>query len=586
MGMRCDTLNIDLQNRSPQVVRQPDTRLLVTRVYDVLNFIPKSPEKLLADVWQEWGTADEAFPECRLTKQFVSGQTGPFRSPCDEPPILTRVYDQIDEEAETQVGEPNITYDEDGNINVEINWIQFSSATAVNETVGTTTAPAPYSAAILKEQIVTNDGTLRTIKRIYNGDRTISDVQNLRFGGKVIVRTITAIGAVPPTPSGFTLVGPGVLHPDGREIYTYEFAAAAGSGGTPGTGGAISQGFTDSQNGTVAFNPASPNSATGAVVCTTRYVSTLAVTSNPVTQPSGFVLFAVDYTDDSGFRMWETKSGFGNGLVLDESTASETGALVIYHRIALGSAPTAPSATIGGTVTLFDSSDRNAEGHIVFDIRWAEGNGQSDYVAEGESDGAITYTVIEFDAAAMIPAYPGTGTGYNTRLQQKRGPGYYTNIAVWKKPPADVTLKKKINFTKPGSAVIGGSPIQLTFTSPVTMDILADVVVTYDTTQISDTPFTVEAYAEYYETYTPTDTGIAVSSTKALGGYLAGASGSSGTNSNFNGILCDSWSYQLGSSTPSSFGTGAKVLDVDNDLYLTDISGTRVYRRTKVSYTF
>jgi hypothetical protein len=118
------------------------------------------------------------------------------------------------------------------------------------------------------------------------------------------------------------------------------------------------------------------------------------------------------------------------------------------------------------------------------------------------------------------------------------------------------------------------------------MDILAEVEVSYATTQISDTPFTVEAYATYYETYTPTDTGIAISSTKALGGYLAGASGTSGTNSVFNGILCDTWEYQLGSSTPSSFGSGAKVLDVDNDPYLVATDGTVVYRRTKVSYTF
>lgn len=563
-------------------------RKKVTRRYDISDgqATMKDGAKFDANVEIAWGTEDEEYEGCRLTHQNVTGQTGnPNKSPNDPPAFLIRIFEEIDESAETMVGEPSVTFDEDGNINVEFNYIQFSSAPAVDLIVGTQTAPAPYASAILKSQIDTNDGTLRTIKRIYNGDRTLSDVSELRFGGKVIVRTIVAIGQIPPTPSGFTLVGPGVLHPDGREIYTYQFAASAG-GGSPGTSGQISIDYTNSEGGTVSFNPASPNTALGITRATIRYVTPLSVTTNPIPTPSGFVLVGIEQTDDTGYRMWVGHYERADGLVINEKTISETGALVVYHRVAYGTAPTAPAATIGGTVTLFQDDTSQQDGYVRYERRWAEANGQSDYTVEGQSDGAVIYTVVTFSAAPAIPAYPGTGTAYNTRLQQKTNAGYVTNIAVWHKIPATQTFRKKINFTKPGSAVIGGSPIQLVYNEPVTMSLLAEIEVSYDESQITDAPFTVEAYATLYFTYTPTDTGITVSGTKALGGYLAGASGDSGTNSAFNGILCDSWSYQLGSSTPSSFSLDEKVLDVDNDPYLTDIDGTVVFRRTKVSYDF
>ncbi len=765
-------------------------RLRVTVRLDAQYQLYKDAATFAAEVLLPWGDPHPTYPETRLISQPSSGQIeNAYKNPNDPPPFLTRVYEEIDEENETQVGEPNITYDEDGNINVEINWIQFSTGTAVDETVGTTTAPAPYSAAILKEQIVTNDGTLRQIKRIYNGDRTLSDVQNLRFGGKVIVRTIVAIGAIPPTPAGFSLVGPGVLHPDGREIYTYEFAAAAG-GGTPGTSGQISIEYSLAQGGPVDFDPTSPNTSDGVVVATVQYVTPLGVTANPIPTPSGFVLIGLEHTDDTGYILWRgryaigqgtvdtnddtkyngallirtitalgtapsTPSGYtlvstdvqesdgytlfrssfakglgeisrdiaygqsvdegttgstttsirylvapggtiqptslagsvlikkeftesdgyrvwstvwakGVGMVLNEKTVQVSDALIIYHRTGLGGAGvattgnassdvltqtahgysngdevyfraltggtglaiytnyfvrdvttdtfklaatlggaaidfttditapsflvrnplTAPSATIGGTVTIFEDSIRADSGYAICEKRWAEGDGQSSITTRGEPDGALIYTVVTLTLAAATPSYPGSGTAYLVSLRQEPKNGYSENTATYHKPPATKTFSKKANFTKPGSAVIGGSPIQFVLHSQVSMTLLADVEVSYATTQITDTPFTVSAWATYYETYTPTDTGLAVSSTQSLGGYLGGASGTSGTNSVFNGILCNSWQYSLGSSTPSSFSLDVKVLDVDNDPYLVALDGTVVYRRTKVSYDF
>lgn len=649
------------QAKKPLADVLPDGRKRLTRYFQV-NTTGEIPPWLdyapgTADYWTD---APSGWTGLLLTYKKFEDDLAPKGS--DTRPILTLIFEQIAASGETQVGEPDITYDQYNNKIVTIRWVQFSSTTATPETVGVTAAPSPNGTAILKEEVATDDGTLRQITRVYTTGGIMSDVSELRFGGKVITRTIVSLNEIPATPSGYTLVGPGVVYVRGLPLYTYQFAAAAGSGGTPGTGGEISVEYFNAQGAAVNFNPASPNTANGSTRAIIRYVSTPAITSNPITTPTGFVLVGLERTEETGYVLWTGTYYRGQGLIIDEATISTDAALVVYHRVQFGSAPSAPSATIGGTVTLFETSVKNDTGYAVYDYRWAEGDGEAarrytnsdggptnfnpttpnsadgsvictithftaasvtsnptsaptgfflfsiDFELragykvwtvtygfgggteiavdiQGDSDGALVYTVVQNDDTASTPAYPGTGTAYLVKLNNSKDRGFYRNTAIYKKPPATKTFNKKINFTKPGNASISGSPLQLVFTSPVTMDILAEVEVSYSTSQISDVPFTVESYATYYETYTPVDTGIAVAKSQALGGYLAGASGTSGTGI-FNGIDCTSWEYQLGSSTPSSFSAAVHILDVDNDPYLTATDGTVVFRRTKVSYDF
>lgn len=711
------------QAKKPLADVLPDGRKRLTRYFQVTTTGQIPPwldlPPATADYWTD---APTGWTGLLLTYKKFEDDLAPKGS--DTRPILTLIFEQIAASGETQVGEPDITYDQYNNKIVTIRWVQFSSTTPTPENVGTTAAPAPNADAILKEEVATDDGTLRQITRVYTTGGIMSDVSELRFGGKVITRTIVSLNEIPATPSGYTLVGPGVVYVRGLPLYTYQFAAAAGSGGTPGTGGEISVEYFNAQGAAVDFDPANPDTANGSTRAIIRYVSTPAITSNPITTPTGFVLVGIERSEETGYVLWTGTYYRGQGLVVDETLISDTGGLVIYHRVQFGSAPSTPSATIGGTVTLFDTSVKNDTGYVVYDYRWAEGDGevarrytssqggavafnpaipdsaignvvctithftatsvtsnptsapgasfylisidnkvaggyriwtavyghgdgliidettvqavgalifyhrvefgaapstpsatiggtvtlfessvshrdgfdvydyrwaegdgQSSLTTDGQSDGALDYTVTTFTLASTTPAYPGSGTAYLIRLSNIAESAYTRNVAVYRKPPATKTFNKKINFTKPGNAVIGGSPIQLVFTSPVTMDILAEVEVSYGTSQISDVPFTVESYATYYETYTPVDTGIAVAKSQALGGYLAGASGTSGTGI-FNGIDCTSWEYQLGSSTPSSFSAAVHVLDVDNDPYLTATDGTVVFRRTKVSYDF
>ncbi len=571
------------QAKKPFADVLPDGRKRLTRYFQVSTTgeIPPSLN-LPPGTADDWTDAPTGWTGLLLTYKKFEDDLG--KKGEDTRPILQLIYEQIAATGETMVGDPNIAYDQYNNKIVTVYYVQFSSTTATPQTVGVSAAPAPNTDAILKQEDAPDDGTLRQITRIYTTGGTMSDVSELRFGGKVITRVIVSLNAIPATPSGYTLVGPGVVFIRGLPLYTYQYATAAGAG-TPGTGGVISYEYFNAQGAAVDFNPASPNSANGSTRAVIQYVSTPSVTSNPITTPTGFVLVGIQRQEDTGYVLWTGTYYRGQGLVVDETEILAASALVVYHRVQFGSAPSTPSATIGGTVTLFESSSRNETGYIVYDYRWAEGDGQSSIAVDGQPDGALDYTVTTFTLAATTPAYPGSGTAYLVRLNNQQENAYTRNIAIYRKPPATQTLNKKINFTKPGNAVIGGSPIQFVLTGPVTMDILADVEVSYLTSQITDTPFTVESYATYYETYTPADTGIEVATTRSLGGYLAGASGTSGTGT-FNGIICTSWEYQLGSSTPSSFSAAVHVLDVDNDPYLTATDGTVVFRRTKVSYDF
>lgn len=502
-------MNLDLRNRAPRVERLPDYRLRVTRQYDVLNFVPKTPTDLLSIAWIDWGTADVEFTDCRLVAQDVAGQSLEFPDTSKRPPVLTRVYEEISQLGETQVGNPGIEYDQYDNKIVTIDFLQFSAGTALYQIPGTTAAPTPNSDAILKDETRTNDGTLQRIRRVYTTGGILADNEELKFGGRLLLRTIKSLNEIPITPTGFTLVTESTEYVRGLPLYSYGYASGSPTGGgggeigrdiqynispdqgttgvtvttikyitdlavddNPITGpvgselikvdfedregyrvwtavyaagqgtittdreireggkliiysatalnvgtavypvptatiggvvtaidvgvrngtdaaagtivydykwaegnGEVSRAFTNSDGGDTEFDPDNPDAGDGAVICTIRHLTALSVTTDPTTGPAGFVRFAVDVEDNAGYRAWTVRYGYGSGLVAQSNEYRNQGRLVLYRRTSLGTAPSAPAATIGGAVTLINSSQRNASGHIVYDYAWAEGRG-------------------------------------------------------------------------------------------------------------------------------------------------------------------------------------------------------------------
>lgn len=554
-------------------------RLRVTRVYDILDFTAKKDADFQAKLKIAWGTQDDTYPQCRLISQDETGQgANDAKKPNDPPPQLVRVYEEISATAETQVGDTDVSFDQYGRQTVVNEWIQFSTGTPVYGTVGTTAASAPFAACILKTEERTNDGTLQRIKRTYIDAGELSDSEELKFGGKLLLRTLTYLNEIPPTPSGFTLVTQSTEFVTGLKVYRYGFASAAAG---IGLGGKISD--------SIVYNGSPNQGTTGVTVETIKWITDLTVSSNPIPTPSGFQLISFEYSDSDGFRIWTAIYAFGQGQVSATVDIRNNGKLYVYNRTAINAVPSTPSATIGGTVVLIRSEVRNGirteDGTLVYEYQWAEGNGVVANDIVGESDGALVQTITQLNAAITTPTTPGAGW-YLINLSNDARDGHYLNRAIYKKPPADNSFKKQMGFEMPGAASFTGSPPQFLMQPPSNRTLLADVSVTYGTSQISDTPFSLNAGASFYETYVPTDTGIAVQTQRGLGGYIAGASSISGTNSNYNGVLCTTWQAVLVSSIPSSLPTGLTVIHTDNDPYLTDITGTIVYRRTKATYTF
>lgn len=575
---------LDQQNRAIRVEILPDYRRRVTRRIDLADqqAVMKTTALFTSKLLLDWGTPDADYPECLLVAQSTPGQIeNAYKSPNDPPPYLTRVFEELSPTTETQVGDPSITYDQDDILEVSIDYIALSTSTPTYQVPGATAAPAPFASAILKEEIRTNDGTLQRIKRNYIASGTLSDVSEIRFGGKVIVRTITAIGVIPPTPSGYTLVGPGVLHPDGREIYTYQFVNGSGTGGT---GGEIDR------NVEYFYSP--DQGVTGITRTTIKYVTANTVVVNPITGPAGSELISVDFVQETGFKLWTASYAQGTGLISDDVEIHNAGKLYIYKRTAINAVPATPSATIGGTVTLVEDDVQNGtrieDGTKIYRRTWYEANGTIDNDNTGTGDGSIIYRVTTLTATATTPAYPGAGTAYLVNLKNEAREGHYLNVATYHKPPATVTLKQQTQFEKPGVAQFtsGTPPLQLVLTPPVTLTLLADMEVSYDTAQLTNTPFSVTKPASFYENYTPTATGIPVTNTQAIGRYLGIGDALSGSASVYNGVLCDTWQAVILASVPTTFPTGATVLHVDNEIYLTALDGTVVFRRRKVSYTF
>lgn len=402
----------------------------------------------------------------------------------------------------------------------------------------------------------------------------------------LVLTTITSINSAPSAPapvvSGTVVLiksekRNGTRFEDGTIIYTYTFAEAAG--------GASGQEISSD----VEYIESIDTGTNGVTRTTLKYIVSPGATVQP-TSLSGSVLVKQEFTDAEGYRIWTTVWGKGAGIVLTETNISESGALVTYRTVALGTAPSAPSSTIGGTVTLFESELKIENGYKVYDYRWSEGNGQESIVTRGESDGSILYEVTTNTATASTPAYPGGGSNSLVDLQQTQRAGYVVNRATYRKWPASTALRRQRKFLMPGQIELTSPNPGWTFVPPVEMDILATETIDYNTTQVTTTPFTVSAWSSLNYSYTTVapSGGSAQTVAGEIGAnkYLSGSTGGSGGSATFNGISVSAYAYTITASTPSAPPSGSTTIEVQNEIYLVDTSGNIVYRRRVTTYTF
>jgi hypothetical protein len=387
---------------------------------------------------------------------------------------------------------------------------------------------------------------------------------------------------------------------------------------------------------------------------TITYLTDPSVTVNPTSDPfgSGGTVVSTDRRDADGHRIWTVvwvKPVSTNNVVesIEYRNKNEAGTaqLVIYRRQKLGSAPTAPSPTIAGTVVLINSNTQLEDGYTLYNYVWAEGKGQINYSYDiritgvlaahsnvslavapttpsavisgtitnvsqrqriesgvtiydyewievaGDTvnvstqvrvDGSIVYGISQIGTTQTTPAYPGTGTGYLVDTGYDRGSAFYTNRATYIKLPANYDFPKTVRFTVPGLATAANPP---TFIPPITRTLSATVYVSFSTTKNADVPYTVTNYASLSVNFKRKDNDLQVSKIEALDGYL-GSSSAVGSNTTFAGIDVYTYAVTVSGSTPTARPTGVTILETDCEKYLTDTSGTTVWRNTSVKYTF
>lgn len=555
---------------------------------------------------------------------------------------------RIGEPVQHPLGLPIYTYTYakgDGEVAREINYSQSSDEgtngvttvtirhlTASSVSVNPITPPGGMALVMLDR--TDQDGYRVWTARYASGTGLVVDSVDYKNGGKLVIYRRVALGAAPATPSAsigatVTLTGETVRQDSGYEVFDYTWAEGNGE---------ISR--------ETRYQQSHDEGVTGITLISIRHLTDLTVNVNPITPPGGMALIVVERSEQDGYRLWSATYASGEGDVLSSDTLRNCG-LMIYKRVSIGAAPDTPSAQLGGTVTLIDETVRTENGYTVYDYTWAEGIGEisrdidysqsvdtgtigvtrttvrhitansvtADPVTVGGSihigsawvcqdgykiwtstwakgaglvdtrdvareDGSFVYYRTTLSAAAATPSTPAGSRLID--LDQQQANGYFINRAVFVKPPATNTFRRTGRFEVPGLAYFVGTDLILQ--PPTVRNLLFSIEVSFATAQDTTAPFTVNRWGGFTETYIPTASGQPINRQIGLNGYLCTGVTISGSGT-YKGVTVDSYSATRFASDPTAIPSGATLLSVDNEPYLTALDGTIVYKITKVSAT-
>jgi hypothetical protein len=364
--------------RKPDIEVLPDGRIRITRYIAAGH-----GDRDYSEVTEAVGTADLGLATALLVRKGMAQINGKD--------AIVKTYEVRNASSETLVGLPDIQYTESGQKTMIYDYIQMSSGTYTPGTIGSTSAPDDAT-CILRTEQVEDDGTTRQIRRVFINKGLLQQSDETRNNGALLLKTFVYLNDAPTPnpPTGYTLVSQRTENPNGLETTTYTYAKGNGE---------VSR--------ETRYVQSTDQGATGATVITIRHLTASSVTTNPIATPVGTVLISEEKSDQDGYRVWIATYAKGSGTVSSSTDTREDGKLVIYRKAALGVAPTAPTATIGGTVTLISDTSRNDSGYVVYERTWAEGNGEvsrdTRYVQSSDqgTTGATVITVRHLTANSV-----------------------------------------------------------------------------------------------------------------------------------------------------------------------------------------
>lgn len=123
--------------------------------------------------------------------------------------------------------------------------------------------------------------------------------------------------------------------------------------------------------------------------------------------PAGYLMVSKSEEQSDGYVIHTRVFAKGQGIISNGVSRSYNNKLVHYKIVSLspanvGTPPATPAATIGGTVNLVDTEERQEEGHILYSYRWAEGNGIISEKTDPREDGLRTQTYVSL-GVKMVP---------------------------------------------------------------------------------------------------------------------------------------------------------------------------------------
>jgi len=366
--------------RKPDIDVLPDGRIRITRYVAAGH-----GDRDNGEVTEAIGTQDSSLTTALLVKRNMGVEGGK--------PAIIKIYEVRSASAETQVGLPDVSYGDNGLRTVVQDFVQMSTGTYTPGTVGTSTAPTD-SACVLQQEQMQDDGTTRQIRRVYISKGLISQSDEIKNNGALLLKTLVYLNdsPTPNPPTGYTLVSTQIASPNGLETTTYTFAKGTGK---------ISQDDETKNNGAL-------------LIRTIRQLSVPAVTTNPISTPGDYTLVSENYAEQDGYKIWSASYAQGTGQISQDDETKNNGALLVrsIRYLSVPSVSSNPITTPTG-YTLVSQNFAEQDGYRIWSASYAKGTGQISQDDETKNNGKLLVRSIRYLSIPSVSTNPiTTPSGY------------------------------------------------------------------------------------------------------------------------------------------------------------------------------
>jgi len=371
--------------RKPDIDVLPDGRIRITRYVAAGH-----GDRDNGEVTEAIGTQDSGLTTALLVKRAMGIENGK--------PAIIKTYEVRSASAETQVGLPDVSYGDNGLRTVVQDFVQMSTGTYTPGTVGTSTAPTD-SACVLQQEQMQDDGTTRQIRRVYISKGLISQSDETKNNGALLLKTLVYLNdsPTPNPPTGYTLVSTQIASPNGLETTTYTFAQGTGQ---------ISQDDETKNNGAL-------------LVRSIRYLSVPSVSTNPIATPSGYTLVSQNYAEQDGYKIWSASYANGTGQISQDDETRNNGSLLIrsIRYLTNPSVSTNPITTPTG-YTLVSQNYAEQDGYRIWTASYAKGTGKISQDDQTKNNGSLLISSIRYLSTPSVSTNPITTPSGYTLISQ------------------------------------------------------------------------------------------------------------------------------------------------------------------------